>query len=91
MHGLLDGQLSEDLLITVNDLVLREDKRLPKNVRRESDWLLFDLETPVLGCLHLLKLHRHAADLLVTLLGADLGLHQRVAHVGTLADALWHV
>ena len=87
VERLLNGKLPENLLIAVDESILTENVRLAKDGSLfKLDRICIEFEAPVLGYLHFHEHLCHGLDLVDSFLWVDLGLHQSIAHVRTLAD-----
>ena len=76
----------------MDDSVVTEDLRLTENIcLAEVDWLVFDLEAPILGYLHISKHFGHVLDVPDSFSRINLRLHERLAHTWTFANTLGYV
>ena len=85
MDSILDGQLSQNILVAVDDLVVLEDLRSTEDVRLHLDWHLLDAEVPVLDRLLVKEDVAHLLDLFHLLLGSDPRLSKSVSHSCTFS------
>ena len=85
MDGILDGKLPQNVLVTVDDLVVLEDLRSTEDVRLHLDGHLLDAEVPVLDRLLVEEDVAHLLDLIHLLLGSDPRLSKSVSHSGTFS------
>ena len=85
VDGILDGQLPQNVLVAVDDLVVLEDLRSTEDVRLHLDGHLLDAEVPVLDRLLVEEDVAHLLDLIHLLLGSDPRLSKSVSHSGTFS------
>ena len=90
MDCLLNGKLPENVLVTVNDLIVREDLRSAKNVGLHLDGNLLDAEVPVLDRFLVEELLAHLLDLVHLVLGSDPRHGESISHSGSLAHTFWY-
>lgn len=90
MRGFLNRLLAKGILITTDDLVIREHLRRAQDTGLHTNGFLLNYEVPVLQSLLTEECFDHLLNPADLFSGVDPRLRQCISHARTFANRVWH-